>query len=82
MTDPEFRKGFEEHKQELVAMAKIRKLRTEAGLSQADVAKIMGTSQPAVARLENKLAHGELPSMSSLKRYAQAIGKRLDVRFI
>ncbi|WP_418577505.1 hypothetical protein [Parasutterella excrementihominis] len=42
----------------------------------------MGTSQSAVARLETKLGRGELPGMSSLKRYAAALGKTVEIRFI
>ena len=50
--------------------------RRAAGLSQADVAERMRTSQPAVARLEAN--RGDL-RLSTLERYAQALG--LTVRF-
>ncbi len=82
MHDPEFRKGFLETEQELAALAEIRKLRTDAGLTQADVAAKIGTSQPAVARLERKLAQDDLPSSSTLKQYAAVLGKRVKIVFI
>lgn len=57
--------------------------RTKAGLSQADVAKRMGTQAPAVARLESALSSGKhSPSIGTLKRYAEAVGCELQVRFV
>jgi predicted transcriptional regulator len=51
--------------------------RRAAGLSQGEVAQRMGTSQPAVARLEA----GQVDArMSTLQRYADAVGARLHVR--
>ena len=54
------------------------KARQEAGLTQAQVAKRMGTQAPAVARLERELATGKhSPSVATLRRYVKACGKRL-----
>lgn len=55
------------------ALAKQRRSR---GLSQQAVAELMGTSQPAIARLENGATNARL---STLARYAEAIGCRLNV---
>ncbi|HET6212382.1 MAG TPA: helix-turn-helix transcriptional regulator, partial [Micromonosporaceae bacterium] len=49
--------------------------RHAAGLSQTDVADRMGTSQPAVARLE---AGGVDVRLSTLERYAAVVGVRLS----
>lgn len=51
--------------------------RVAEGLSQTEVAASMGTSQSAVARLES--GHGDL-RLSTLQRYAAAVGWRLDWR--
>ena len=51
--------------------------RQALGLSQTEVAARMGTSQSAVARLESGDADVRL---STLERYAAALGQRLDVR--
>lgn len=51
--------------------------RTLAGLTQADVAERMGTTQSTVARLEGGKA---TPSLRSVQRYAQAVGLRAVVR--
>ena len=51
--------------------------RRELGLSQADIAARMGTSQPAVARLESGTADVRL---ATLERHAAAVGRQLDWR--
>ncbi len=51
--------------------------RARAGLTQADVAARMGTSQSVIARLEGGKRQ---PSMRTVQRYAQAIGCRAVVR--
>lgn len=54
------------------------KARHDAGLTQAQVAELMGTQPPAVARLERALATGKhSPSLATLRRYAAACGKEL-----
>jgi DNA-binding XRE family transcriptional regulator len=54
------------------------KARQDAGLTQAQVAELMGTQAPAVARLERSLATGRhSPSVATLRKYAQACGKQL-----
>lgn len=51
--------------------------RARAGLTQADVAARMGTTQSVIARLE---VGKRQPSMRTVQRYAQAIGCRAVVR--
>ncbi|MGC9667716.1 helix-turn-helix domain-containing protein [Planosporangium sp. 12N6] len=51
--------------------------RRAAGLSQAEVADRMGTSQPAVARVEAGAVDVRL---STLQRYAAAVGRHIEVR--
>ncbi len=60
-----------------VARAVIR-LRMEAGLSQESLAKRMGTTKSAISRLES--GH-HAPSMSTLNKVAQALGKTLRISF-
>ncbi len=54
--------------------------RTRAGLTQDAVAEIMGTTKSAVSRLEAAGKH--VPSLSTLKRYARAVGCRLQVKLV
>ena len=67
--------GFREMAQRRQALAEqLVSARLEAGLSQTEVAARMGTSQSAVARLESGDADIRL---STLERYATAVGRRL-----
>ncbi len=50
----------------------------EANPSQAEIARRMGTSQPAVARLESGRGN---PSLATLRRYAKATGTKLKITF-
>jgi transcriptional regulator with XRE-family HTH domain len=59
------------------------KARHDAGLSQAEVARRMGTKAPAITRLESSLTSGRhSPSIATLKKYAEAVGCRLEIRFV
>lgn len=53
--------------------------RHAAGLTQGEVAARIGTTQSAIARLEN--AH-HLPSLAMVARYAGAVGRKLNLRLI
>ena len=54
--------------------------RTRAGLTQEAVASLMGTSKSTVSRLESAGKHA--PSLSSLKRYAEAVGCKVQIRLV
>ena len=57
--------------------------REAIGLTQAQVAERTGTKPPAVTRLESSLSSGKpLPSLATLRKYAEAVGCRLEVRLI
>jgi len=77
--DPRFRQAYEALKPEFAIARQLITARSRAGLSQAEVARKMGTTQSTVARLESGQ---RLPAMSSLQRYADAIGHRLEVRLV
>jgi len=70
-------------REEMPLLDALLQARTSAGLTQAQVAARMGTHAPAVARLENALITGRpSPSVATLTRYARALGKQLEVRFV
>ena len=56
------------------------KARARAGLTQDAVAELMGTTKSAISRLEAVGKHA--PSLTTLKRYANAVGCRLQVRLV
>ncbi len=54
----------------------VYRLRTEAGLTQAELAQRMGTTQSAIARMEGG---GTRPSLDTLEKLARAVGQELVV---
>lgn len=57
----------------------IFELRTRAGLSQRQLAARVGTSASAICRLEDADYEGH--SLPVLKRIAEALGRRVEIRF-
>ncbi|MEJ2672854.1 MAG: helix-turn-helix transcriptional regulator [Deltaproteobacteria bacterium] len=56
-------------------------VRQAAGLSQAEVAQRMKTRTPAIARLESAGGkHKPSPTLNTLRRYANAVGCKLEIR--
>jgi len=63
------------NREEFAILDEILAARKESGLTQAQIAKLMGTQAPAVARLESSLATGKhSPSLNTLRKYAAAVG--------
>lgn len=64
--------------------AKVAKLifdtRTKAGLTQKELAKLVGTTQSVVARLEDADYDGH--SLGMLQRIAAALNKKIDIRLV
>lgn len=79
MKDPEFQKEYEEADAEFALVEALLRARTKAKMSQADVAKRIGTTQSAIARLEGGKVS---PSISTLRRYAEATGSKLQINLI
>jgi DNA-binding XRE family transcriptional regulator len=57
----------------------IARLRIQRGMTQAQLADLVGTRQPSIARLENG---NSVPSLSFLQRIAEALDARVEVRLI
>jgi len=59
--------------------AELLRARKKAGLTQEEVARRMGTKRPAVARIESPTS-GHSPSVETLRKYAEAVGRKLKIR--
>jgi len=71
------------NREEFAILDEILAARKKAGLSQAEIAKRMGTQAPAIARLESSLASGRhSPSLNTLRKYAAALGKRIELHLV
>lgn len=79
LKDEEFRVAFIELEDEFALASQLIEARKKAHLTQDEVAKRMGTTQSVVARLES--GH-PLPSLRSLKRYAQAVNGKVEIRVV
>jgi transcriptional regulator with XRE-family HTH domain len=75
---PGYKKAYAEVEEEFAIAAALIEARARAGLTQAQVARRMKTTQTAVARLESGRAK---PSTRTLGRYAAAVGARLRISF-
>ena len=76
MKEPVFKEGYDALEDEFALASQLIEARSRAGLTQAEVAERMGTSQSTVARLESG---GAKPSLSTLKRFAKATGARVRI---
>lgn len=79
LQDPAFRDAYAEADAEYRVLEAMIRARAEAGLTQAEVAQIAGTTQSSIARLESGRVS---PSVATLRKYARAVGKRLSVELI
>lgn len=78
MKEPKYRKAYAALEEEFAVAKAVIAARNRAGLTQVELARKMGTTQPVVARLEGGRTQ---PSLRTLQRLAQATGSRLTIRF-
>ena len=76
--DPDFVREYEALEEEFALATALIKARADAGLTQEEIARRMGTTQSAVARLEGGKSR---PSTTTLAKFAKATGTRLRVSF-
>ncbi|MFZ2737632.1 MAG: helix-turn-helix transcriptional regulator [Burkholderiaceae bacterium] len=77
LKNPGVRQAYEAQTPEFELARELIAARAHAGMSQGDVAALMGTTQSVIARLESGRTH---PSMRTVQRYADAVGARAVVR--
>jgi len=78
MQEPKYRKAYEDLQEEFTLASAVINARNRAGLTQSQLARRMGTTQPVVARLESGRSR---PSMRTLERLAAATDSRLLISF-
>lgn len=76
---PAVRRAYEEEIQVLKIGLELANQRRRKGLTQAQVAKKIGTSAPQLSRTERR---PESANMRTLMRYAAAVGMDLDLRLV
>jgi len=78
MKEPKYKRAYDALEGEFVLASAVMDVRNRAGLTQAELARKMGTTQPVVARLESGRTR---PSMRTLERLAKATGSLLLISF-
>lgn len=78
--NPEQIAAYEEELANAELAQKIYDLRTKAGLTQRQLAKLVGTSASVICRLEDADYDGH--SLAMLRRIAAALDKRVEIRFL
>ncbi len=82
MKDPAFKRAYEALEDEFFALDVLLQGRRDAGLTQTEIADRMGIKQAALARIEGSLASRKhAPSLTTLRKYAAALGCKLEIRF-
>lgn len=77
---PERQRALEEARADDEVARKIYELRRKAGLTQAQLAKMIGTTASVISRLEDADYEGH--SLAMLRRIAAALNKRVEIRFV
>ncbi len=75
--DHEFAEGFEQGYKEFKIGVLLKQAREQAGLTQEELAKKLGTQKTAISRIEN---HAQDIKLSTIQKVARALGKNLEVR--
>ncbi len=75
-----FREAYDDLEDEYLLVRELLAARAKAGLTQEEVAASMGTTKSAVSRLEGAGKHS--PSVSTLKKYAEAVGCEVEIRLV
>jgi HTH-type transcriptional regulator / antitoxin HipB len=74
--DAEFASGFDEGYEQFKIGVLLRQARESAGLTQERIAQELQMTKSAISRLEN---HAEDARLSTLRKYAHAVGKSIEV---
>ena len=72
---------YDQLNEEFALLDEFLKARAAAGITQAEVAERIGTTQSAIARLESG-GGKHSPSLATLRKYAHALGCRLELKLV
>ncbi len=76
LKDPDFREEYNALGPEFKLAAELIRLRLAKGLTQEQLARLLNTKQESIARLESG---GSLPSLSTIKKVADALDAELEI---
>lgn len=79
LKNPVFKKEFEAIEPEFSMIRALIAARKEKGITQKELSKLTGIAQADLSKIENGNAN---PSLKTLKKLAEGLGKRLQVSFV
>lgn len=78
LKNPKIKAEYDKLQPEFAVIRAIVRARAEKGITQADLAKKIGTKQSVISRLESGNAN---PSIGFLKKLAAALNTKLEIKF-
>jgi len=78
-TNPEFENGFDRGYEDFKIGIVLREARLKAGLTQDEIASRIKTKKSNISRIEN---HAQDIKLSTLEKFATAVGKRVEVKIV
>lgn len=77
--EPAFREALQDASEQIEFARYLRQIREKRGISQTQLAEMIGTKQPAIARLESGSV---VPRIELLQRLAKALSMKLEIRLV
>ncbi|MEP1384348.1 MAG: helix-turn-helix transcriptional regulator [Paraglaciecola sp.] len=77
--DKDFAEGYDEGYQNLKFGIMLKTARKESGITQQALAEMLHTQKSAISRIEN---HSDDVKLSTLERFASALGKKIEIRLV
>ncbi len=77
---PEVKKEYDNLEPEYNLIRQLLRMRLESGLTQEDMAELLGTKKPNISRLESQTSQHS-PRLNTVKKYAEAAGYEMMIRF-
>jgi transcriptional regulator with XRE-family HTH domain len=83
LSDPDVKAVYDDLEGEYMLLKECLKARSDAMMTQEDVATRMGAKAPAVSRIESGGGRNRhSPSLATLLKYADAVGCKLEIRLV
>ena len=79
LSNPETKKAYEELEPEYQLICAIIEARKEKNISQQELAEVTGINRSDISKIENGNAN---PSLRTIKRVAEGLGKKVEIRFV
>ncbi len=79
--DPEVKKEYNQLAPAYELRKQLIRIRKNAGFTQEELAELLNTKKSNISRLENVNSKIS-PKLSTIEKYAQAVGYRLEINFV